>query len=134
MPAWSSLARHAPPVPPIPRPKLLRRATAPRDDARTVAEAWRAYACGAALGVLVRTIRGPERARVLWHAGSWVVTLHAGHEALTLGPLGLAVPGVAGREACVSLAEALVDAGLAHVEQLVPEVEEVVVRWRAAER
>jgi hypothetical protein len=102
-----------------------------RADAREVAAAWAAYACGAATATKIRTVDGPRRARVLWREGSWAVTLHAGHEALTLGPLGLAVPGVSGREACVELAEALLDAGLGHVEEPVPEVGVIVEAWRS---
>lgn len=134
MPAWSSLARHAPLPPALPRPRLLRRCPArtAADDAAIVARAWAAYACGAALCPLIRTVRGPERARVLWRGGSWVVTLHQGHESLTLGPLGLAVPGVAGRADCVELAEAIHDAGLGLVEAMVPELEDVVSAWRSA--
>ena len=134
MPAWSSLARHASPVPPLPRPRLLRRFP-PRDataDAAEVAAAWEAFSCGASTSTKIRTVHGPRRARVLWRAGSWVVTLCAGAEHLTHGPTGMAVPGVSGREDCVQLAEALVDAGLEHVVEVVPQIGDVLARWRSA--
>jgi hypothetical protein len=134
MVAWSSLSRRLPAAPPLPRPKLLRR-IAPRDataDAREVSTAWEAFSCGASTSTKIRTIHGPRRARVLWRAGSWVVTLCAGAEHLTHGPTGLAVPGVSGREDCVELAEALVDAGLENVGEVVPQIGDVLERWRSA--
>jgi hypothetical protein len=133
MVAWSSLSRRLPAPPPLPRPKLLRRipvrdATA---DAREVSAAWEAFSCGST-STKIRTIHGPRRARVLWRAGSWVVTLCAGAEHLTHGPTGMAVPGVSGREDCVELAEALVDAGLEHVVEVAPQIGDVLKRWRSA--
>lgn len=57
---------------------------------------------------MVRTPRGPRRAQVLRREGSWVTMRD--EVRLTLGPLGMAVRGVVGLEACVELLGAIVAA------------------------